>query len=958
MDNGLPQNSVKDIVKDKYGFIWIVTESEIIRYNGQKFERFDKTIINDFHLGDFYGSIEKDSLIVFEEGQKKQILLQNRQLKILQDKKIKRTYRDKYGKSCALFNKNSIETAYFNDQNYYIDLTDEHYIFNNGNEIVHLRKGKKRNIPIAYHTMKNIFVINGILFIRDMKYKKVHAFRNGESVDVKFPALLFSSDSKISWQQTTGQMFIINQNKLYRGSFENNTLKFDLLLTNETFKTPYHSIFYDKDYSKIYLGSLVKGLTILSQSGFTNVDENYVAYSSLPFTQSTIITPEGLELGRKGIIKDYHFNNYQQKKLVMIYDQNNNILHSRGSTILKFHKNTNYKTSDSINFGNRVVSKIFRLKKNRISIVLTDTYNNNFLHICDSDKLEKPIHSFRFNNEITSLSEIDTNDFLIGTDDNILKLSIKDGKIRKIANNINVKQIIKNNDGTFWIITKIQGIFLLDSSRLISLPLDKNEALLSAHYILEDTQKNLWISSNNGLFKTTKAEVFAFVKNKNKIPHYYRYDTKNGLINNEFNGSSIPNAYQLGNSDFVFPSMVGFVIFNPNDIQYYYPKKGGLRVERMKIDKENIQYFKDKIKVKSDFKNIKILLDIPYYSNDENLHIDIKQNNGLWRNMTGDRELNLSNLKPGKYNLTFRIFLGTKDCYEYRIIVLEVIPFFYETIFFYVFIVLLVVITLIMIIYVRTKRLSMRNKKLRSNIKEQNIRLKEKAHKLADTEKQLASESEYQKKIIESISHDITTPLKFISSMSQKLLESNDPEIQKQYFESICKSSEELYKFTHNLKEYAKLFKDSDSNNLYNIQLIVEEKKILFSEIAKQKNITILNKISSELYFNTNKKIFAAILHNLIDNSLKNTENGAIEISNIDSDNQITIIIKDSGKGMPEEQILFYNNLSKTSDINNLSFKKIGLGLRLVIQLVKNIDGEITFQKNEPQGTSVVLTLK
>lgn len=29
-DNGLPQNSIKDIIKDKYGFIWLATEMELL----------------------------------------------------------------------------------------------------------------------------------------------------------------------------------------------------------------------------------------------------------------------------------------------------------------------------------------------------------------------------------------------------------------------------------------------------------------------------------------------------------------------------------------------------------------------------------------------------------------------------------------------------------------------------------------------------------------------------------------------------------------------------------------------------------------------------------------------------------------------------------------------------------------------------------------------------------------
>ncbi|WP_449397789.1 two-component regulator propeller domain-containing protein [Chryseobacterium wanjuense] len=37
MDEGLPQNSIKDITKDKYGFIWLSTDGGILRYDGASF---------------------------------------------------------------------------------------------------------------------------------------------------------------------------------------------------------------------------------------------------------------------------------------------------------------------------------------------------------------------------------------------------------------------------------------------------------------------------------------------------------------------------------------------------------------------------------------------------------------------------------------------------------------------------------------------------------------------------------------------------------------------------------------------------------------------------------------------------------------------------------------------------------------------------------------------------------
>ncbi|WP_094486272.1 two-component regulator propeller domain-containing protein [Flavobacterium aurantiibacter] len=38
---GLPQNSIKSIVPDKYGFLWLTTENGLVRYDGQEFKTFN-----------------------------------------------------------------------------------------------------------------------------------------------------------------------------------------------------------------------------------------------------------------------------------------------------------------------------------------------------------------------------------------------------------------------------------------------------------------------------------------------------------------------------------------------------------------------------------------------------------------------------------------------------------------------------------------------------------------------------------------------------------------------------------------------------------------------------------------------------------------------------------------------------------------------------------------------------
>ncbi|PRB01635.1 hypothetical protein CQ046_14755 [Chryseobacterium sp. MYb7] len=286
-------------------------------------------------------------------------------------------------------------------------------------------------------------------------------------------------------------------------------------------------------------------------------------------------------------------------------------------------------------------------------------------------------------------------------------------------------------------------------------------------------------------------------------------------------------------------------------------------------------------------------------------------------------------------------------------------PPFHQTILFRVSAAIIILIIIIIIFQLTTNFLRIKNKTLKQIVHNKNSELKETYLHLELVKSNLQKETEYQKKLVETISHDITTPIRFIAMLSQKIHESDDVELQKKYFDSIYKSSEQLYQFTLNLKEYTELYKAENifEEKEYPINRILEIKNRLFCEIAKEKGTVITNLTDHKVYSKVNESILTAIIHNILDNAVKNTFEGNITLNITESQQKSTIIIADTGIGMSTEQIASYMSLFRNPKLETPSFKGKGLGLHMVIHLVKKINAEIRFRQNEPQGTVVEITL-
>ncbi len=960
-DNGLPQNSIKDIIKDRYGFMWLATENGIIRYDGQSFIGYPNIKVRNLHFDIFHGNISADSIFCFNDYMQDKIVISHRSVKTIKT--------DNYAAGGSLnlepdliqIHKIDISSKFNKNVTYYIKTSKDEYYFKN-NIVKHSAKGSSTILPIFVNDIRDLFLDHDTLYIIDKVHRKTYSVHHGKVSLAENSSVINDPHTIIHWHQASNQTFIINNGRIYLLETSNGNLNLKLIATHESIQQDsITSIYYDPYYNRLYLASPIKGLNIIEPYQFKvskkNIPfENEVSYASLPFGFSTIIDSRGNVLNDSGIVKKYNFKYGDQ--YMMLFDSSQNIIISHANFLTTYTKSSGYTKAHTVNLNKRIIGLF---NEPELHAVATVDSSDTQIHFFENDRFQKIKYSWRFSGDVKAMLKYSTKELLVGSSEGLYLIGINGKNKQKLFDAINVKSIIKTSDGEIWVTTRKEGYFMVKNKKVFKIPLDQHLYLSTAHFIQYDSQGNYWISSDNGLFKVSKKQLLQYITKKT-IPEYYRFTKLTGLSVNEFNGGILPSAYSLKNGELVFPSMEGFVFFKPEKINSYYPEKSSIFIERARINNNESIHFDKKLTVKNNSDQIEIFIDFPYYSDIANTNIQARIRGikkGEWKpiELKDGKKILLAGLDPGTYTIEFRVLIS-QDKYEYRNIILDIRPFFYQTVIFKSAVIMLIILSIGSFVKARSKFLNKRNKALKRTVYSMSSELKDASENLHIMRNEMEQQSEYQKKLIETISHDISTPVKFIAMLSQKLHSTDNLEFQKKYFDSIHKASEELYKFTQGLKEYNDLYKTDHiyAEDFYPIREVLLEKKNLFQEIAKNSNNILSVEANSTTVCNINRNILSCIIHNIIDNAVKNTDNGLITVNLKEMITEIVITVEDTGCGMSSEQIQYYNDLfSKT---NQMTFKNYGLGLHMVIHLIKKIDARILFCNGITSGTMVTITIK
>jgi two-component system, OmpR family, phosphate regulon sensor histidine kinase PhoR len=210
-----------------------------------------------------------------------------------------------------------------------------------------------------------------------------------------------------------------------------------------------------------------------------------------------------------------------------------------------------------------------------------------------------------------------------------------------------------------------------------------------------------------------------------------------------------------------------------------------------------------------------------------------------------------------------------------------------------------------------------------------------------------------------SISHELKTPLASIKLYLQTLLGKNLEQKQKERFANIAINEvDRLTALIENILLSVKLdekydFKDEEKQLVSKSILQTLEKFKLTSSYIFKANID--DNISSRI----KPDIFTIIVNNLVSNAIKyGNDEGEITINLFKNDDKMILEVSDNGPGISDdERKNIFDRFYRIGSENERKQTGTGLGLYIVSQIVKGLEGEIECLANNGKGSIFRITL-
>jgi PAS domain S-box-containing protein len=253
-------------------------------------------------------------------------------------------------------------------------------------------------------------------------------------------------------------------------------------------------------------------------------------------------------------------------------------------------------------------------------------------------------------------------------------------------------------------------------------------------------------------------------------------------------------------------------------------------------------------------------------------------------------------------------------------------------------------------------------KRAQEEIEAANKRLQEANERITQLYEKTKELDQLKTSFFANVSHEFRTPLSLILGPIEKHLRASTatPDLQRD-LAVVQRSARTLQRYVEDLLDVARLdagqlkpqYDEADAAAL--VRLTLDH----FSELARDRQITLAVLVPSALRVQTDPGKFQRLLFNLLANAFKHTPGGGqVRVSLSQVGDRFRVEVADSGPGIPRDQrVEIFERFHRFDHMSAESQTGVGLGLSIVKDFAMLLGGTITIGDAPEGGALFVLDL-